>query len=81
MPEQTEKTRSELQEHIIKEVRLRPRCEGFGSIGVHPLVDGQISRENWDVAGVNYGGADEASCDAALSEIVPHMKKQYRFRS
>jgi hypothetical protein len=81
MPVQIEKTRSELQDHIVKKVRLRPHCEGFGSIGVHPLVDGQIPGENWDVAGVNYGGADEASCDAALSDIVPSMKQQYRFRS
>jgi hypothetical protein len=80
MQEQIEKTRRELQDHIAKEVRLRPQCEAFESIGVHPLRDGQIPRENWDVAGINYGGADEASCDAALSEIIPRMKHQFRYR-
>lgn len=80
MPEQVEKTRRELEDQITKEVQLHAHCEGFRSIGVHPLKGGQIPRVNWHVDGINYGDADEASCDVALSEIIPRMQRQYRYR-
>jgi hypothetical protein len=80
MSEQTEITHGELAELIAKEVRLHHHCEGFRSIGVHQLKDGQIPGVNWDVDGRNYGDADEASCEVALSEIIPRMQRQYRYR-
>ena len=79
MPEQINKTNGELAEMIAKEVRLHAHCEGFRSIGLHQLRDGQVPGVNWDVSGpINFGDADQASCEVALSEIIPRMQRQYR---
>ena len=80
MPEQIKKTHGELAELIAKEVRLHAHCEGFTSIGLRHLRDGQIPGVNWSVDGANFGDADQASCESALSEIIPRMQRQYRYR-
>lgn len=79
MPEQIKKTHGELADLIAKEVRLHAHCEGFKSITLYALRDGQIPGVNWDDGGpINFGDADQASCAHALREVLPRMQQQYR---
>lgn len=78
MSEQIKMTHGELTDLIVRDVRRRAHCEGFRSISLYTLRDGQIPGVNWSEAVVNYGDADQASCDAALREIIPRMQRQYR---
>lgn len=78
MPEQIKMTHNELAGLIAKDVRRHAHCEGFRSISLYPLRDGQISGVNWDDGGpINFGDADQASCVHALREIIPRMQQQY----
>jgi hypothetical protein len=78
MPEQIKVTHRELTELIVKEVRSHAHCEGFRSISLYTLVDGQISGVNWSEGPINFGDADQASCVHALREVIQRMQPQYR---
>jgi hypothetical protein len=78
MPEQIKMTHGELAELIAKDVRRHAHCEGFRSISLYALRDGQIPGVNWSEGAINFGEADQASCVAALREVIPRMQLQYR---
>ena len=78
VPEQTNMTHGDLSELIVKDVRRHAHCQTFESITLYMLKDGQIPGVNWSVGPINFGGADEASCDQALREVIPRMQRQYR---
>jgi hypothetical protein len=79
MPEQIKMTHGELAELIAKDVRRHAHCEGFRSISLDILRDGQIPGVNWSEGStINFGDADQASCVTALREIIPRMQRQYR---
>ncbi|WP_137042489.1 hypothetical protein [Pseudolabrys sp. FHR47] len=78
MSEQINMTHDQLAELIAKDVRRRAHCEGFSSIALYQLKDGQIPGINWSEGPINFGTADEDECVRALREIIPRMQKQYR---
>lgn len=78
MSKQIKMTHDELAELIAKDVRRHAHCEGFRSISLYTLQDGQIPGANWSEGPINFGDADQASCVHALREIIPRMQRQYR---
>ena len=69
MSEQIRMTRGQLAELAVKKAQLHAHCGGLRSITVRQLRDGQIPGVNWDIDGpINFGDADPASCDVALSK-------------
>lgn len=78
MPEQTNMTHGDLTELIVKDVRRHAHCQGFSSISLHTLKDGQVPGVNWSVGTINFGDADEASCEQALRDVIPRLQRQHR---
>ena len=73
MPEQIKMTHDQLADLIVKDVRRHAHCNGFKSISLHKLADGEIPGTNWSPASANYGDAGTLVCDEALREIIPRM--------
>ena len=72
---------SEIAELVAKDVRRRAHCQGFRSVNVHEIAEGQIPGVNWNAdSGIDYGEAGPRSCDNALREIIPRMQRKYRLK-
>lgn len=71
-------TDDQLADLIVKDVRRHAHCQGFKSISLHKIEEGQIPGVNWAPSSANYGEAGQLVCDKALREIIPRMQRQYR---
>jgi hypothetical protein len=73
------KTKSEIQDMVIAELRRFPDCEEACGVVVVGL-DTEITGATWTVSRFNRGGADAHTCDRALQVIVPNFQRLYDLR-
>ena len=78
MTKQINMTHDLLADLIVKDVRRHAHCQGFKSISLHKLEDGELLGANWTPGSANYGDAGQLVCDDALREVIPRMQRQYR---
>jgi hypothetical protein len=72
------KTRLELEQMIVAEVRRHPRCERFQSITLYySIFEDAQGVATWATAMCNYGEAAEDACEAVLREIIPLLQCEY----
>lgn len=78
MSDKISMTHDQLADLIVKDVRRHAHCQGFKSISLHKIEEGQIPGVDWSPSTANYGEAGQRVCDEALHEIIPRMQRQYR---
>jgi hypothetical protein len=72
--EKHKRTREQLEELVLIELRKVPECEGVGSVAVQ-CVEGD--GYNWKVNWLHSRDLDTGSCRRALSIIVPRLQVRY----
>jgi hypothetical protein len=70
------KTKDEIQDMVIAELRRFAGCEEAWGVVVVGL-DGEISGATWTVSRFNRGESNAYACDRALQVIVPHYQRLY----
>jgi hypothetical protein len=72
--EKNRRTREQLEELVLMELRKVPECEWVGSVAVQCTeADGY----NWEVNWLRSRDVDGGSCRRALSVIVPRLQVRY----
>jgi len=74
--EKLPKTKDEIQNLIIAELRTFAACDKAWGIIVVPLVD-DTSVATWTVSHFHRGQSTAYACDRALQRIVPHYQRLY----
>jgi hypothetical protein len=70
------KTKDEIQQLILAELRTFTDCEGAWGVVVIPIV-ADNGGTTWTVSRFNGGASDAYACDRALQRIVPHYQQLY----
>jgi hypothetical protein len=67
-----------LQSVIAKAVRDSGReCQDFVGILLEHTPPRSPSDSNWVIKGIRYGRGDRAQCDAAISDIVEQLQREF----
>ena len=70
------KTKVEIQDLVVAELRRFPDCEEAWGVVVVGL-ESEINGATWTVSRFNRGESDAYACDRALQVIVPHYQRLY----
>jgi hypothetical protein len=67
-----------LQSVITKAVRNSgPQCQAFVGILLEQTAPKSPGDVNWNIRGIKYGKGDRAQCDAAISDIVEQLQREF----
>jgi len=67
-----------LQSVIAKAVRdSGPQCQAFVGILLEQTAPKSPGDVNWTIRGIKYGKGDRAQCDAAISDIVEQLQREF----
>lgn len=67
-----------LQSVITKAVRdSDSQCEAFVGVLLQRTAPKSLSDVNWALKGIKYGKGDRAKCDAAISDIVEQLQREF----
>jgi hypothetical protein len=70
------KTRAEIEDLLLAEVRAAEACAGVASISVMPWNDDD-PEVNWTIDSYDIGSASMWECQGALEQIVPRFQSFY----
>jgi hypothetical protein len=74
--EKLPKTKTDIEQLIVAEMRGFVDCENALGVVVVPIVDhAQVA--TWTVSRFNPGKSDASACDGALQVIVPRFQRAY----
>lgn len=71
-------TTEALQSVIIEAVKTSgPSCEAFVGVLLEKIAPKLSGDVNWKIKGVKYGRSSRSECDAALSDIVHRLQREF----
>jgi hypothetical protein len=67
-----------LQSVITAAVRASgPQCQAFVGVLLEKAVPKSPGDVNWALKGIKYGKGDRTQCDAAISDIVTQLQREF----
>jgi hypothetical protein len=67
-----------LESVIAKAVRdSGPQCQAFVGILLEQTAPKSPGDVNWNIRGIKYGKGDRAQCNAAISDIVEQLQREF----
>jgi hypothetical protein len=75
--ERAPKSRAEIEQLLLRELRTTEGCEGAKGIAVIGYDDVDEEGPNWTIAAFNAGSASGYMCERALMTIVARFQRFY----
>jgi len=76
MMDKSPKTRTELEDLVLAQLRATPHCGGALHVTVVPYDDYRVAA-TWEVASFNPGTSEREKCELALCDIVSRLQQRF----